>query len=30
MNSWDINLKNGGEHVTNQLAMIVVGLELFL
>jgi hypothetical protein len=30
MNSQDVNLRNGGEHVTSQLAVTVVGLELFL
>jgi hypothetical protein len=30
MNSQDINLRNGGEHVTNQPAMVMVALELFL
>jgi hypothetical protein len=29
MNSWDVNLRNGGEHVTSQPTMMV-DLELFL
>jgi hypothetical protein len=30
VNSWDINLRNRGEHIISQQAMSVVSLEFFL